>query len=370
MADPTNFTIVELTGDRRTLSLGGRCLPYKPYSLKGKMRAEFTWYPGNAVASTQVLGAQEAPTTIRGQWKDKFVRSVDDEGFNVIPTGIAELNASQLADVMAIVTAVDSIRRGGQLLEVTWDAIVRRGLLTDFTHSWNRREWCEWEMEFTWISQGEDEQPITFAQPADANTFAGQLKNLVNNLEAQLAPAFQLVEDFSSTLNGYVAQITSASDQLTELASSVAAAAFTPQEAAERTLAAAESVKENASGIVTLVESTNPRDVIAVASPDDLGLGAVLDVDVYTRQLKVTSRSMVSLASENADTLRASIRQEELLATFVARQPTDLRQVSQIYYDTPDEWRRLLQYNQLTSSKLERGALVLVPKIDSADRGA
>src|SRR5581483_8157524 len=232
MGDPTSFTIHELTGDGRTLDLQGRCLPYKGYQLKGKMRAEFTWYPGNAVASVQMLGAKEEPSTVKGTWKDRFIRSTDDNGFPVTNTGIALLNGQQLADAEAVINAMDSFRLAGQLLEVTWDGTVRRGIMSDFTQNWLRHEVVEWEVTFDWVSRGENEQPITFAKPVDSTSFAGQLKTLVDNLTALAAPAFELADQYSSLINGYIAQITSASDQLTDLATDVSDIAFTAQETA------------------------------------------------------------------------------------------------------------------------------------------
>ena len=54
--------------------------------------------------------------------------------------------------------------------------------------------------------------------------------------------------------------------------------------------------------------------------------------------------------------------QQELLASFVAAQNMDLRDVSTRYYGTPDNWQQLMQFNGFASSKLNAGDLVWVPK--------
>ena len=374
MGDTSSFVIQQINesgtaaGDK--IELKGRALPYKPYSLKGKMRAEFTWYPGNAVASVQLLGASEDATTIKGKWKDRFIRSIDDDNNTVQPTAIALKNGQQVADAFALVEAVDAIRMAGKLVEVTWDGTIRHGILTSFNPIWQQREIVDWEIEFTWMSRGEAQSPPSFAPPETANTFASKLGDLVGKLQAAVAPLFNLVDDFETKLDEYVNAIIDASLEVSALADDTADLIFTPQNAIERALAAAESVRAAAASIQDLITSTPPRAMERIADPTTLGLGDVLGIDSWSRGVKDAARAIEVQASTDADTLRASARQEDLLATFVARAPTDLRTVSQIYYDTPDEWRRLLQFNALTSSALAIGQLVLVPKLESADRGA
>jgi len=140
-----------------------------------------------------------------------------------------------------------------------------------------------------------------------------------------------------------------------------------PQDSVARGLAASESIKESASTIVTAVEGTPPLELIKSASPGALDLGDALIADTYSREIKAASRALQAFAAATGDEMRAALDQDTLLAAFVARAPMDLRDVSQRYYNTPDEWRRLLAYNALTTSALAVGALVLVPKIFDAD---
>ena len=376
MADPSTFTIEELTGDKRKVELRGRALPYAPYTLKGKQRAEFTWYPGNATATVQILGAMEEPTTIRGMWKDRFLRSSDDDGNNVNPTAIAILTgftggSGQVEDALSLVDAMDSVRRSGQLVRVTWDATVREGILTGFTATWHRRERVEWEAEFTWAGQGEAKQPISFAKAPDATDFTTQLVNLVDQLRTAVESEFEKAADFASPLTDAVTNIEAAANDLADLSLQVSNAVVGLTDAAQRTLAAATTVSAAASEIVTLLAGTPLRLMQNVKDiSSSLTLGDVLAIDVWQRHLKSVARQLEFLSASKADELRATVDQSDLLATFVARAPMDLRDVSQIYYDTPDEWRRLLAFNNFTSSKLERGALVQVPKLQFADRSA
>ena len=59
MGSPSSLVIATLPGApvQMSLTLQGRALPYQGLELEGTMRAELTWYPGNGVASVQMLGA-------------------------------------------------------------------------------------------------------------------------------------------------------------------------------------------------------------------------------------------------------------------------------------------------------------------------
>jgi len=93
----TVFSIRELTGDKRTLDLRTRALPYRPLTFTGTMRAEFTAYPGNPVRTAQVLGASEEDTTVKGYWKDRFIA----QGFANSALAPAVLIGERIAEFIA-----------------------------------------------------------------------------------------------------------------------------------------------------------------------------------------------------------------------------------------------------------------------------
>ena len=80
-----------------------------------------------------------------------------------------------------------------------------------------------------------------------------------------------------------------------------------------------------------------------------------------------------ALAIRNAFILqRAPLTQQiesTLLAIHTAKDGEDLRAVSQYYYNTPFEWRRLMLFNELTSPVLVAHQLVMIPKITSDVNG-
>lgn len=370
MGTPSTFSITNVTGsERMDLRLRGRALPYQPYTLEGNMRAEFTWYPGNAVATVQMLGAEEKTTSVNGMWKDRFIKNITDDNKSVIPTAVALFNDKQVADTAALCAVIERIRLAGQLVRVEWDTLVREGVLLRFRQSWKRIEDVEWEMEFQWVSRGEKQAPVTLPTTTSSDSFSKELRSLVDLLTTALnPPAFAVVADFTDQLNSHISEIEGAVAQVEGAVQNSVDQISSPAETAERALAATQTISGQASAIVTLVESFPPLFVISTATRQALGFEDALSADSYTRGIKAQARALQLTASEQANTLRAQTRQEQLVASFVARGPMDLRDVSQRFYETPDQWRTLLQYNNLASSKIAAGTLILVPKVNASDR--
>lgn len=373
------------TDDVPYLWLHGRALPYQGYELEGTMRAEFTWYPGNAVATVQMLGAQEKSSTIKGMWKDRFIKSVTDDGIAVTAPGVALYNGTQVTDVLDLVKKVDDMRLQGKLLAVEWCGILRHGILTRFKQSWLRIEDMEWEMEFQWVSHGKVQTPPSIPIRPDVTGFASNVQALVNTLKSvveAVKEGFEVVESWSNKVNAAIKEIDTAATEMTNAAANAQALIFSPLNTTQRALAASESIKNSAQTIVNVCQGTPPYQVIkanivtppttgastaTVAPATTLDLATGLKADAYTRNVKAAARDLQLTASSEGDDLRASLEQDTLLAAFVARGPMDLRDVSQKYYGTPNEWRRLLSYNNLDSSQLDAGVLVLVPKLNGAD---
>lgn len=154
----TPLTIKEVTGEKRIVELSGPGLP-REWEINGIQRTEIMYYAGNPVGTAQVLGAKEEPTTLSGVWKQTLLTNQRLEGVTLFsgPSPLSGGEASQpfITDPTEIAVIFDDIRRKGQLLEVNWDIFVRVGILTSFTARFIRREVCEWEMTFDWLSQGE-----------------------------------------------------------------------------------------------------------------------------------------------------------------------------------------------------------------------
>jgi hypothetical protein len=128
-----------------------------------------------------VQGPTEGETTIDGFWKDKYL------GYNTGETAPINLysrrNGAQLGEatpVTSVADAValfDSIRSEGQVLEVSWGYVVRRGVLKKFTQKWHNIHDCEWSMAFVWTSKSRVETSPLFGPPAGQRELGSSLRD-------------------------------------------------------------------------------------------------------------------------------------------------------------------------------------------------
>ncbi len=257
MADPLSLasalTITEQTGEKRSLRLLGRALPYRPLTLSGTMRAEVAWSPGNPEASVQMLGSAEDETTINGYWKERFLSSDVLDGATA--SAPAMLDGEPLISTAYLVDAMDSIRRQGQLLEVTWDVFIRIGFLSKFVQKWHNRKDCEWEATFTWIAQELVTDAATFAQEVDTGTMARSWASLLAQIETALMMPFAAVSGMMDKVRAGVNALKAGVNTINRVAEAVVDGTMEQIDAARAVVGALQTIKSTALGIGEMFES-------------------------------------------------------------------------------------------------------------------
>lgn len=367
----SSFELRELTGDQRTLTLRGRALPYRPFTLSGSQRNNIEWYNGNPIGVLQVYGAEHKPTTITGAWKDTFIGD-STEVFALLDGG-AITNVRDLADL------TDDIMRKGQEIVVTWMDRTRYGILEDFTQKWITGHDLEWEMQFAWV--GQDDVQLSLNTPFIADNSAADIVSVPNEIQDgldQLAtPTIRLQEegiDVGGAINGFVTgfssdyqslvdnannlanEISDQSDELQDTISNVAVIATAPSDAQRRIAGILDGIKLNA-GLC--------RDSFAQIDGGRLNLGgtfgAVLADRSSSRQQAMTATSLQTIAaSQEAKLLRALTAQ--VIMVYTARAGDTLMAASQTFYGTPDNWRDLMLYNNLEDDVLIAGQVIVAPQ--------
>ena len=362
-----DFVIQALEGTDLRIVLGSRAAPHKPYTLDGSMRAEFTWYPGAATASIQMLGATEKNTTITGDWNDKFIKTITEDGRNVFSHAIALVNNVQAGNVSDLVDVFEDLRLSGRLLSVSWEGRVRHGILVGFKQTWHTAQQMEWEMEFGWSSRGEPKQPLAKQKGLSFDDILKAARKNAEEVDDLLQdPPLAFITDMMDTLVRYKDQALDALTDIEEQVSQFADDAVSPFETAQRTLAVSQTLLDSAQGMAHTIEAIPQRVANAAPNAPTLDMGTDLQTDAYFRKIRNAARTLALSLAEQRATLEAQTRQAEALATFTAQEDTDLRAVSQRYYGTPNQWRNLRSYNNLTSSRLSAGQLVVVPRLNTA----
>lgn len=357
----STFSISEITGEKRRLDFTGRGLPHQPITFTGTQRAEFTWYPGNPEASVQVFGAEEQATTVRGEWKDRFIQESNSEhnGF----TAGATLEDRQLGSAIDVARAVDDFRRKGQLVRVNWQFFGRVGIITKFTQTLKWGQDVEYEIEFTWISQGDTPSAALLDSQLDLGEILALVKEQVANLREKYDEnPFDFRSQIPEALADYVADIEDLRDQMIDTVASVGSTASPADRIVGRLAGLYSSLTDSTTGLADELRSTTPLGKFSV--PGTPSYGDLLSCELYEREFLDATRDIRRSAAIQLSSLSKQL-EPNLLGTYFAKDGDNLRDVATAYYGVPGEWRSLLSYNSLDSSELTAGQLVLVPKLQS-----
>lgn len=378
----SSLIIEEQTGRKRRLELFGRALPYRPVGFSGTMRAEVTFYPGNPVATTQIIGPTEKPTTMEGYWKDRFLDVTDSSGNVVEATGIAKLSggagAGNVTTAKDLVNLIDDIRRSGQLLIVTWDAIAREGFLTDFEQRWHNRHDVEWRAEFTWSSQNDPDPPAVMPQ-VDTSDFQAEAASLSQDLTSTVAGAqgtLAIVQgriagakDFMTDLSAKVSAVESAVASVGATATQVVDLVLSPVDAARRVLAIVQYTKATAQDTMDAAQAHAyqsltaplPLNLPGSSSTPVVTPGRACATAKFLRNTRASARSIRSLSAQRGQEIASRIGDAGGIQVVIAKDGQDLRDISIAVYGSPQQWRLLKSYNGLTSSALTKNQHVLIP---------
>lgn len=368
------MTLEEISGERRKVVLTGRGLPYRPFTLRGSLRANVTWLNGSPEGSSTVLGAKEEPSSLNGKWCDKYL----DVG---LPSSAGEappvtLNGIGVQRAYEAVQLFDSIRRSGSLLRVSWLFIVRVGHLSSFEMRILNSNDIEWSMDFTWLSQGDIPGEAVFATQLSAGDSVSFVKSSFGLLDLISLPrGFGLLTAFTNFLvdlvNGIQDLIYDLEDRLASLVRKV----LSPIQAIRGLISVLSSIKSEARLMVDFLEgqvATNmigERPKTASENPefDDSAIVTFaqrLEAEKYRRELLIWAKEMESVANEQKLQQEAQI-EGDIMGTYQTREGEDLRSVSAQFYGSPFEWRRIAQFNSLTTIEVPPGTLLLVPKINA-----
>lgn len=366
------FVIKELTGRRRKITLTERALPHRPFTLEGTQQIEVTNYPGNPVATSTVLGSREGSTSISGYWKDKFIQNsvrVEVTGASTPRPAPARANNTSVANVEMLVDLIDDVRASGSLLEVAWGSRIRRGHLTKLTQTWNNVNDCEWSMEFQWISRGQP-RVTPLVQDADASTMAQRTTRNWWDLERALEDVpTNPTGDWRDTLIDSVGLIGSYATQFEDMVAQTYATAVQPLDAVRAGLSNLTGVISAGTTVLETLMEVPPERMFFFVAGSDLGVpsfyNALLATE-YAFQVRAAAAKTVSEAALDRDTLlRLAANDVEQIYTATAND--DLIMVSQKFYNTPDQWRALMLFNELRTPQLTTGQIVLIPRLSSGE---
>lgn len=376
--------IKELSGRGRAIKLTRRALPIGPFELSGSLKVEITRYAGNPIATGTVTGTEEEPTTISGEWKDKYIRGItfnaDTNTSESAPA--ASVSGRSIETVEELVELFDDVRRSGQLLEVTWGRVTRKGFLKSFKQTWKNTNDCGWSCTFEWVSQGEapaNSPPVDAPRPGDARRAMRDTTDaLADAMDDRPASVLDRYRAAFDTANRAVSQAGAILDQYEGAIGGYIGDATAPLDLVRNCMSLAGAVAGKAQEVIDLFEFVAPEEFFlgdfidgSVASDGTVTLPPI--ADNFGQQLLHIGYSTEAVYQARVLKRQASIEQRalgatlesDLLGVYYARGDDTLRDVSRRYYGTPDQWRQLMLYNDFTTPELTPGQLILIPRMSS-----
>jgi hypothetical protein len=350
-----SFIIRELTGTQREVCLNDNALPYRPVEYDGEQAHVQTWYPGNPVATIQVLGPREGPMTITGMWKtSKLVGAVKLTGFPDIPNEGDTVTAEDLVSVF------NRIRIAGNQVEVRWASEVRRGLLHRFKPNYHRIEDIEWSMDFVWSQRGSlpamraarvenPAQTTTAASNKLADAAAAEPPGLVEAARDRVRAGVDAMRQGVATFAATVAQIQSTAN--------VVSARFQQAQAIASEVADAGRALRRGAIDLPYTEMLPIDDVVAM-----------LKTENWRRNVGAETRRTQAATLRGRDAIAAR-SVPGFLAVVTLRQNQTLRHVALEYYGTADAWTAIADANGLVGSMQPVGTVVRVPRAPAAGSG-
>lgn len=347
---PFRITVLEGPGAPIPIDLAGRALPYRGVAWETEQRVKTTYYPGNPVATQQILGPMDKPTTIGGIWKDIFLGN-----------GVAK----------RLVDTFDGICRSGFQVELSWGQgllpdgsqivgpkwpIVRQGVIKTFKHTYDRPQDITWEIVFE--LRGRDEAsapPLTAAGLISVQDGFDALKIQFGDSEAGIE-AFK--ESTLSQLAGINADIEARLDEAqesvlnmiefindsTQAVQDVAEFGTLPNNVLERGRSLAAQGASSLGALTDAMLSIN----VALFTPVD---SALVLLDVLTQFFDITHQNdEAQETANNTDAALAKQIRPEVLAELRPVPGSDLRDVARQYYGNPDLWYVIADFNNLSSS--------------------
>lgn len=368
----TSLAIEEVTGDLSVV-LRGRSMPYRGVEWGVEQRIKTDWYPGNPVASQQILGPQEGKTVLKGMWKDRFIRgSIEVSGAD---TPRFATDAVQL---------FHRICRAGRLLRVSYLAEVRVGYLRKFVPTYDRAQDVAWEMEFEW--QGREDQVFVREEEAPSSPRTGF------DLFSALQDAVAAVAAVVSLANAWVAGIVSAINEigdsiagltrllevaatLTSLPSTLIGAITAQVAAIVRQVTSLLRQILSPRGTVTPVAQLVAKPAISPTSRKASAAGsgsrrgqappasAVANTTRFERARRAVGRAASNIAAY-AQTEEARILARVSPATTVVvtvSEQQSLYSLSTKYYGSPDYAGYIAAVNRLGSGNVAAGTQIRIP---------
>jgi hypothetical protein len=365
-APGTSMEIQVEGGDH--IELRDRAMPFEEAAFPVEQRTKKTLYPGNPIASLQILGADNLPSELEGEWNHRFLPG--SVVVNSDPTTIE--SPAQLCFLF------DQIVRAGRTLKVQWLHYVRVGVLKKFEPIWLRSADCKWRMSFEWVA-ADDAVPV--AKELGGGGFGiSDLMSILNTAEDLMTLGPMIARSLAATLVSGIKSIREKVSKLIQVLGAVEALVNLPaalwgaiksavksicDECREmmRRLSGPRLSSRGTSGnpeIVGAASSAIVQDPVSVSGIAQSGASQAVAFDAWARTMARVLSDVRHQAILIGLALEVRVR-PEAAKTLTVREGETAWSVAAREYGSAEYANYLIEINHLQGARLVPGTTLRIP---------
>ena len=352
---PPPLIFEEQTGPKRRIALAGRSLP-KELPIGSEQRHEIEWNPGSGEATLQIFGPSLDPITMSGKWQTRYLSNQE---------AVAVLNGNtQMLSLVELSDLFESLCNCGQLIRMSWNSLVRYGIITKFKVVFARVDDATWELEFKPSSKsGTTPAPINPKRPSLAG-FSAQLDAAADALltQRQTPPAVPIDTSLLKAFDRTITQLGEMAGQVKDTISGYATQALDVATATRRTMAHVAETLQNVRDGIEMIQATTYRELIAITDQGEATVGQIVATAGWLYEIERSGGTFRRRALEFRDAMQDRVF-TEYLGTYTVVSGDDLMGIAQRYYHSQDVWWRIAEANGLLSAEVQPGTLLLLPRL-------
>ncbi len=357
---PEGFTITEFVNGKPVskwdrIALVGSWLPMQPFSFGGKQRIVKDHYPGTSEPVVHVLGPEETDLTINGKLDAKKMQPLP--GPDAVPLETLRQIATELQQQL------DAIRLRGNLLKLTLGEWKRYGFLEETKFDMKTLSKVKYQLQFSIVG---------FNKPRNMRIIDKE-KSIPFDINKDLIKAMEEWQKKYSSIPKKIPR--SIADLMNEIISDVAEVVGTVTGFVDSTLGAVEDVNKAINRALGVVDYAISSIYRARQRFSRLGINHTIPGslwgDLGTSERYIGAAFIVNASSSTFDlsALLAQLRDRFAQLRLTIPQArhkvnsTDtLHSIAIQYYNEVSLWEKIYEHNKLTSTLLEVGTVLEIPR--------
>lgn len=339
-------------------------IPVQPWSFGVEQRTVRTDYPGADDPTEQILGPNFTEFTLEGTWDDRYNmtrpsrdasvdQGNDGKGVSIDVGGYAVREWRRF----------EAMVRRGNPIRISFEKITIEGIVINAQFDYRHRA----RIGYSFTVSPHHRQPGGFFKARRSPRSALNARQLLQELTTEVnalselqtyAPVAQLVGTIYTDAEDYVADLeTALGEILVAIEQRNLNPELEPNAALRRLSSQFYSTTTVAFNLIELLNGYDSSEALAYES----GAGVLL-FETWARGLMYNARRVV-LVGRRAATDILQRAAPNAIALYTPQQGESLYAISNRFYRTPHQWRKIAERNGLTSFRLSGAEVLVIPEV-------